>query len=179
MVCCRRARYLHARRAHFQCNHLGAATGADGAVRRSCARAFCAVEEEAIRDHFPRPRGANPALLPRREVASRHHRPAVTRASWHRCQGVGPDWPAAHCLTRTTLAHRSLSPLYPCDAGEVPDADREPPLRHGARTWLLRWLRSLSPRHLKIYKYQPRIEKRHALLKSTLEVAPIRLKKNA
>ena len=31
----------------------------------------------------------------------------------------------------------------------------------------------------KIYKYQPRIEKRHALLKSTLEVAPIWLKKNA
>ena len=29
-----------------------------------------------------------------------------------------------------------------------------------------------------IYKYQPRIEKRHALLKSTLEVAPIWLKKN-
>ena len=31
----------------------------------------------------------------------------------------------------------------------------------------------------KIYKYQPRIEKRHALFKSTLEVAPIWLKKNA
>jgi transposase len=31
---------------------------------------------------------------------------------------------------------------------------------------------------LKIYKYQPRIEKRHALLKSTLEVAPVWLKKN-
>ena len=31
----------------------------------------------------------------------------------------------------------------------------------------------------KIYKYQPRIEKRHALLKSTLEVAPVWLKKNA
>ena len=31
----------------------------------------------------------------------------------------------------------------------------------------------------KIYKYQPRIEKRHALLKSTLDVAPIWLKKNA
>ncbi|MBA0087284.1 MAG: hypothetical protein HRJ53_20050 [Acidobacteria bacterium Pan2503] len=31
----------------------------------------------------------------------------------------------------------------------------------------------------KIYKYQPRIERRHALLKSTLEVAPIWLKKNA
>jgi transposase len=31
----------------------------------------------------------------------------------------------------------------------------------------------------KIYKYQPRIEKRHALLKSTLEVAPIWLKKNS
>src|SRR5215813_3766064 len=30
----------------------------------------------------------------------------------------------------------------------------------------------------KIYKYQPRIEKRHAMLKSTLEVAPIWLKKN-
>jgi transposase len=30
----------------------------------------------------------------------------------------------------------------------------------------------------KIYKYQPRIEKRHALLKSTLEAAPIWLKKN-
>jgi transposase len=30
----------------------------------------------------------------------------------------------------------------------------------------------------KIYKYQPRIEKRHALLKSTLEVTPIWLKKN-
>jgi transposase len=30
----------------------------------------------------------------------------------------------------------------------------------------------------KIYKYQPRIEKRHALLKSTLGVAPIWLKKN-
>ncbi len=29
-----------------------------------------------------------------------------------------------------------------------------------------------------IYKYQPRIEKRHAMLKSTLEVAPIWLKKN-
>ena len=30
----------------------------------------------------------------------------------------------------------------------------------------------------KIYKYQPRIEKRHALLKSTLEAAPVWLKKN-
>jgi transposase len=30
----------------------------------------------------------------------------------------------------------------------------------------------------KIYKYQPRIEKRHALLKFTLEVAPVWLKKN-
>jgi transposase len=30
----------------------------------------------------------------------------------------------------------------------------------------------------KIYKYQPRIERRHALLKSTLDVAPIWLKKN-
>ena len=31
----------------------------------------------------------------------------------------------------------------------------------------------------KIYKYQPRIEKRHALLKSTLDVTPIWLKKNS
>lgn len=31
---------------------------------------------------------------------------------------------------------------------------------------------------LKIYKYQPQIEKRHALLKSTLDAAPIWLKKN-
>lgn len=31
---------------------------------------------------------------------------------------------------------------------------------------------------LKIYKYQPQIEKRHALLKSTLNVAPVWLKKN-
>ena len=31
---------------------------------------------------------------------------------------------------------------------------------------------------LQIYKYQPKIEKRHALLKSTLDVAPIWLKKN-
>ncbi len=31
---------------------------------------------------------------------------------------------------------------------------------------------------LQIYKYQPKIEKRHAFLKSTLEVAPIWLKKN-
>jgi transposase len=30
----------------------------------------------------------------------------------------------------------------------------------------------------RIYKYQPRIEKRHALLKSTLEAAPVWLKKN-
>jgi transposase len=30
----------------------------------------------------------------------------------------------------------------------------------------------------KIYKYQPRVEKRHALLKSMLEVAPIWLKKS-
>ena len=30
----------------------------------------------------------------------------------------------------------------------------------------------------KIYKYQPRVEKRHALLRSTLEVAPVWLKKN-
>jgi transposase len=30
----------------------------------------------------------------------------------------------------------------------------------------------------KIYKYQPRIERRHAMLKSTLDVAPIWLKKN-
>ena len=30
----------------------------------------------------------------------------------------------------------------------------------------------------KIYKYQPKIEKRHALLKSTLEAAPVWLKKN-
>lgn len=30
----------------------------------------------------------------------------------------------------------------------------------------------------KIYKYQPKIEKRHALLKSTLDVAPLWLKKN-
>jgi transposase len=30
----------------------------------------------------------------------------------------------------------------------------------------------------KIYKYQPKIEKRHALLKSTLDVAPVWLKKN-
>ena len=29
----------------------------------------------------------------------------------------------------------------------------------------------------RIYKYQPRIEKRHVLLKSTLEVGPIWLKK--
>lgn len=32
---------------------------------------------------------------------------------------------------------------------------------------------------LKIYKYQPNLEKRHALLKSTLDVAPIWLKKNS
>ena len=32
---------------------------------------------------------------------------------------------------------------------------------------------------LKIYKYQPRLEKRHALLKSTLDVAPVWLKKNS
>ena len=32
---------------------------------------------------------------------------------------------------------------------------------------------------LKIYKYQPRLEKRHALLKSTLDVAPIWLKRNS
>jgi transposase len=31
---------------------------------------------------------------------------------------------------------------------------------------------------LQIYKYQPKIEKRHALLKSTLDVAPVWLKKN-
>jgi transposase len=32
---------------------------------------------------------------------------------------------------------------------------------------------------LKIYKYQPRLEKRHALLKSTLDVAPVWLKRNS
>lgn len=31
---------------------------------------------------------------------------------------------------------------------------------------------------LKIYKYQPKLEKRHALLKSTLDVAPVWIKKN-
>ncbi|MGK5089306.1 hypothetical protein WDW86_17280, partial [Bdellovibrionota bacterium FG-2] len=31
---------------------------------------------------------------------------------------------------------------------------------------------------LKIYKYQPKIEKRHATLKSTLDVAPVWIKKN-
>lgn len=31
---------------------------------------------------------------------------------------------------------------------------------------------------LKFYKYQPKLEKRHALLKSTLEVAPVWIKKN-
>lgn len=32
---------------------------------------------------------------------------------------------------------------------------------------------------LKCYKYQPKLEKRHALLKSTLDVAPVWIKKNA
>lgn len=32
---------------------------------------------------------------------------------------------------------------------------------------------------LKIYKYQPRLEKRHALLKTTLDVAPVWLKRNS
>jgi hypothetical protein len=39
--------------APFHCNHHGAATGADGAARRSCEWTFCAEEEDAIRQLAP------------------------------------------------------------------------------------------------------------------------------
>jgi hypothetical protein len=64
------------------------------------------------------------ALLPRREVAPQHHRPATARASRHRRQGVGPGRSAAHWPTHTIIPDRSLPSLYPPNAGEVPNPDR-------------------------------------------------------
>src|SRR5450759_1842862 len=47
----------------------------------------------------------------------------------------------------SSVADRRISAIHPRDAGNIPDADGQPPLCDGARAWLSRQSRSLPPCH--------------------------------
>src|SRR5208283_4190638 len=45
----------------------------------------------------------------------------------------------------SAIEDRRVSAVHPPDAGDLPDADRQPPVCHGLRAWLSRQPRSLPP----------------------------------
>ena len=131
-----------------------------GAVVPACrcfARGFCAVvvavvavldppERSAMPHGDPtRHRGADPALLPRREMEDRHHRRPVARASCRgdTCAGAGGPAPARPAAA--AIEGGCVSAVHPADAGKVPDPDSQPAARNGARARLPRRPGSLSP----------------------------------
>ena len=61
--------------------------------------------------------------------------------------GAGPGRAAADRAAAAALEDRPVSAIHPRDPGEVPDADRQPPARDGARARLSRRSRPLPPYH--------------------------------
>src|SRR6202167_6181311 len=92
-------------------------------------------------------RGSNPALFPRREMASDHHRPAAQHKSWNGEAGARPSRPATDQSAAAPVADRSLSAVHPPDLGKVSNAGRQQAVRHGARARLPRQPPSLPASH--------------------------------
>src|SRR5262249_1507579 len=67
--------------AQLQHSHLCLASPVGGHARPSSAETLCVGDEGAIRDDLTRARGADLALLSRRAVAPRYHRPPIARTS--------------------------------------------------------------------------------------------------
>src|ERR1700676_4198405 len=88
------------------------ATSVNVPARRWCASDRCVVgsslmfavrytTQDTIHDHRSRTRGANPALLSRREVARRHHRAPIACSPRNSSWGAGPGGPPRiGCLQR-------------------------------------------------------------------------------
>src|SRR5689334_1098910 len=74
-----------------------------------------------------------------------HHRPATAHPLQRGAARAGAVWLAADWAAAAPVADRCVSPVHPPDAGDVPDADRQPPVRHGVCTRLSRQPRSLPP----------------------------------
>ena len=102
-----------------------------------CARAFCRAgsietdEEDPIMTIPPELEAQILRYYHARKMARRNDRPAVARASRNRRPRAGPGRPAAHRDAAAAIENRSLSAVHPRDAGQVPDADRQPAARHG------------------------------------------------
>src|SRR6266851_4734318 len=92
-------------------------------------------------------RGSNPALFPRREMASDHHRPAAQHKSWNGEAGARPSRSATDRPAAAPVADRSLPALHPPDPGKVSTAGRQQAVRDGARTRLPRQPPSLPASH--------------------------------
>src|ERR1700675_3840467 len=92
-------------------------------------------------------RGSNPALFPRREMASDHHRPAAQYKSWNGEAGARPSRSATNRPAATPSADRSLPALHPPDLGKVSNAGRQQAVRNGARARLPRQPPSLPASH--------------------------------
>src|SRR5665647_81599 len=76
-----------------------------------------------------------------------HHRPSVARAPQRGAARAGASRSAQARAATSSVADRRLSAIHPRDAGNIPDADGQPPLCDGARAWLSRQSRSLPPCH--------------------------------
>src|SRR6202795_1482362 len=92
-------------------------------------------------------RGSNPALFPRREMASDDHRPAAQHKSWNGEAGARPSRSATNRPAATPGADRSLPALHPPDLGKVSNAGRQQAVRNGARARLPRHPPSLPASH--------------------------------
>src|SRR5580704_12579377 len=80
-------------------------------------------------------------------MADWHDRPPTRRAPWCCDAGVGASRSATDRATIASLAGRCVPALHPPDAGQVPQAHRQPAIRDGVRTRLSRRSRSLPPHH--------------------------------
>jgi hypothetical protein len=78
-----------------------------------------------------RDRGSDSPSASRGEVDDRHHRGSGACPSQRGSARAGSGRPAADRGGAASVADRGLSALHPSDAGELPDPDGEPPLRHG------------------------------------------------
>src|SRR6266702_3889497 len=116
-------------------------------ARRWCASDRCVLgsslmlavlytTQDTTHDHRSRTRGANPALLPRREVACRHHRAPIACSPRNGSSGAGASWTSQDRWPATTFTDRRVPTVHPRDAEEVSVAHGQPSLCDGVRARL-------------------------------------------
>ena len=120
-------------------------SGRDFCVAVIAAAAVSAMPRRSTTPHgdLARHRGADPALLPRREMDHRHHRRAVARAPQRGQRVLARAGLPLRRLAAADSAGGPVPAVHPGDTGEIPQADGQPALRDGARARLSRPIRSL------------------------------------